>query len=536
MRAENSTQNYINILRGHVLADQFVSAALLLAETKEECTARNIPNDSEEKIYETMLMMADRLSIRNPFREKTQFYKVFQTWCNFDAAPDWETLATDSLRMLRYTSASAALLNEYKCRFKNDIGSVLVTEGEKFIPILVELVEDHPSCHFTVTSERIDNLHLLKRIFSKHSNVEVLETSIYRYGFSNNRYDLIFSIPNFGVRNLAEDGNFISREQDTVAFENLLLHTVNGGRLIITMPARTTFAQGKVGELRRFVHQSYNIKEISELPEGTFEGTGIKTFLFDVANALPGDDDITIRRYTAPKRKNRRDVISELTIEEETFVMGSELDELGDWNINKIFSQQDEEWQRFQSSSTRRAALGEVAEIFRGKSVTKKDPNGGISVVNIANIRDFDIDYDGLDHLVEEERKVTNYLLKDGDVLIPARGTAIRTAVFQEQKTPCIASSNVIVIRPDSKLLNCTYLKIFLDSPLGKKLVSGTQQGATIISISYKDLAGLEIPVPPMDTQIQTAAEYLSELETYQETISAAELRWKETLTRLESF
>lgn len=87
----------------------------------------------------------------------------------------------------------------------------------------------------------------------------------------------------------------------------------------------------------------------------------------------PGDDDVIIRRYTAPKRKNRRDMVSELTVEEETFVMPVELDELGDWNVNKIFSQQDEEWQKFQTSSVRRVYIGDVAEIFRGKSVTKKD-------------------------------------------------------------------------------------------------------------------------------------------------------------------
>jgi hypothetical protein len=42
--------------------------------------------------------------------------------------------------------------------------------------------------------------------------------------------------------------------------------------------------------------------------------------------------------------------------------------------------------------------------------------------------------------------------------------------VFHEQKYPCIASSNVIVIRPDPKMLDSTYLKIFLDSPIGNKI------------------------------------------------------------------
>ena len=109
---------------------------------------------------------------------------------------------------------------------------------------------------------------------------------------------------------------------------------------------------------------------------------------------------------------------------------------------------------------------------FRGKAITKKDPSGNIGIVNISNIGDYEIDYAGLEHLQEEERKVFNYLLQEGDVLLPARGTAIRTAVFHSQSYPCIASSNLIVIRPDAKMLDSIYLKIFLDSPIGNKLIS----------------------------------------------------------------
>lgn len=53
--------------------------------------------------------------------------------------------------------------------------------------------------------------------------------------------------------------------------------------------------------------------------------------------------------------------------------------------------------------------------------------------MNISNIGDYEIDYSNLDHIEEEARKVNNYLLKTGDLLIPARGTAIRVAIFEEQ-------------------------------------------------------------------------------------------------------
>lgn len=531
-----ATFEYMNLFRGYLGTDSYIPAALLVAETKEEWQSRKVSNVIEDRIYETMLSVADKLNIINPFKDKEQFERVYKTYCDLEEDFDWEMMIAKSPKGYGYVTMSNALYNEYTNRFNLDADTVLIAEGEKFIPNLKRLVDEHPSCSFTITTEQVINFYVINRIFAGYENVEILNTSIYKYGFTSKRYDLILSVPNFGTRNLVEDENFMCRDQDAVALENLLLHTTSGGELVIVMPARITYAQGKNGELRRFVQQTYRVKELAELPEGTFEGTGIKTFLLDIINTKPGDDDIIVRRYKAEKRKNRRDIAEELIIEEETFVMFDELEELGDWNINKIFAQQDEEWIKFQESPIRRMAMGDIAEIFRGKSVTKKDPTGNIGIVNISNIGNYEIDYDGLDHIDEEERKVLNYLLMEGDVLIPARGTAIRTAIFHEQNYPCIASSNVIVIRPDPKMLNGTYLKLFLDSPLGEKMISGVQQGITIINISYKDLKSLEIPLPSIEEQQQKADEYIRELTIYKDTIAAAEKRWNEVLDKLREF
>ena len=214
----------------------------------------------------------------------------------------------------------------------------------------------------------------------------------------------------------------------------------------------------------------------------------------------------------------------------------SELKEQGDWSIDRIFAQQDEDYLNYQNSAIKKDLIGNVAEVFRGKAVSRKDPAGNIGVVNISNVGDYEIDYSGLDHLQEEERKVSNYLLQEGDVLLPARGTTIRTAIFHEQTYPCIASSNLIVIRPNAKMLDSVYLKVFLDSPIGNKMISGAQQGMTVMNISYKDLKVLEVPIPPIEKQQAVSKEYLDELAKYKEAMNAAQKRWTDVLTRLQKF
>lgn len=271
------------------------------------------------------------------------------------------------------------------------------------------------------------------------------------------------------------------------------------------------------------------LKEIAALPAGFFENTGIKTYLFTITTGRT--DEVVIKKYEIDTGEFGED---KLTVLDDTFVLDDELIDMGDWNVDRIFESQDEDWIRFQESNIRKQELGTVASIFRGKAVSKKDTNGNIGVVNISNIGEYEIDYSSLDHIEDEERKVFNYLLESGDLLIPARGTAIRSAFFEEQPYPCIASSNVIVIRAKDESLSTIYLKIFLDSPLGRKMLLARQQGTGVMNISYRELNNMEIPLPSADEQKSIADEYLRELKAYQSTIQAAEDRWMSALTRLQ--
>lgn len=326
------------------------------------------------------------------------------------------------------------------------------------------------------------------------------------------------------------------REYDMVALENLSYHLNNGGEMVIILPGRITFAVGKAADLRSFVQSNYTIKELAELPDGILEYTGIKTYLLDIENTRPGDEDVIIRRYSAAERSSKRTTVTELSIQDDTFVMLSELEDQDNWSIDRIFARQDEEYSDFQNSAIRKDFLGNVAQVFRGKSVTKKTENGAIGVVNISNIGEYEIDYENLDSIDEDERKIANYILREGDILLPGRGTSIRTSVFQTQSFPCIAHSNVIVIRPDEKKLDSVYLKVFLDSPIGNKVINGMQQGTTTMNISYKDLAAIEIPVPPMTEQKTVAREYIKELRKYMNTVKEARKRWEGVLGELQSF
>ena len=79
-------------------------------------------------------------------------------------------------------------------------------------------------------------------------------------------------------------------------------------------------------------------------------------------------------------------------------------------------------------------------------------------------------------------------------------------------------------------------MKIFLDSPIGRKIINSVQQGIGVMNISYKDLSIMEIPLPSIEEQLSVAKEYDEELTKYKEAIAAAEARWANVLDRLQKF
>lgn len=528
--------SFFNAIRGNNTPTEYESTLAVLKKTMD-LQAVAVDEDfnqcelSDEQLYELMRDVADEFGVANPFPDRERFFNVYRTLRNFEEVT-WTDIIEYGDRRAKFRIPEV-LVDEMEQNFIEGFQEVLIPEAEKFSPCLERLIEVHGDSHFTLTT--MDNFYykVLTEMFSDNDMVDVKQTSIYEYEFTSEKFDLILAVPVFGVRDKADEfSTFICREYDMIAAENLALHLRSEGILSIVLPAKITFGGGRVKELREFLQSMYCVKEIAELPSGLFENTGVKTVLITITTGRT--DEVTIKRYVTKTERSRKDGLSKLIVQDDTFVLEDELADMGDWNVDRIFESQDEDWIKFQESNVKKQELGTVASIFRGKAVNRKDPNGSIGVVNISNIGEYEIDYVGLDHLEEEERKVANYLLKDGDLLIPARGTAIRVAIFKEQSYPCIASSNVIVIRAIDESLSTTYLKLFFDSPLGRKMLATRQQGTAVMNISYKELNNIEIPLPSIEEQKQISETYLRELELYKKTIQEAENRWNSVLADLQ--
>lgn len=517
----------ISFLKGIIPTENLVIALFIALKVKKET---NKQNDINDVLYDCSQYVCNKYNCINVFENKSVFLNFYQAIISMGL--DWLDILSIDTGKYGYMQVPNAVGELLLDKVNENLSNVLIRDGEKFSITLKELIDKNKNCAYIITTTQMLYFEVLKEIFGKYQNVEIMQVGINDFEFTSQKFDLILSLPPFGVRMMVErQRDFICREYELASTESLLYHLSYTGKLITILPARITFASGRVEELRNFIQKMYKIEEISELPSGIFSSTAIKTYLFTIASGMT--DDVTIRRYKKVIDKKSKAVSIEL--EDETFVMRTELEDFGDWNIDKIFARQDDDWQNFQNSNTKRVTLGDVANSFRGKVVNVKDETGAIGIVNIANIKEYDIDYNSLDHLNADEHKIVNFVLKDGDILIPARGTTIKTAVFKEQQYPCIASSNLIVIRVNQNQILPIYLKMFLDSPLGVKQIKGLQQGTTLMNISYKDIMSVEIPMLPLEEQKVISEEYEKELSLYQNTINTANDRWQNVIRELQN-
>lgn len=521
----------VNILRdyGFRIPDDIIDNLYRVLKTKEI-----IGNDetNSDHIYAVMQNETEHMVGRFP-GDAVLFNRVYRVLSSLDTYEIFYLLnAANGDRELVVPSI---LVEKFAGQITEETRSVLVTECEKYGLSLYDIIVRNPEVRFVLTCQKELQKEILSSVYQELDNVQLLFANIYSYGFVHERFDLIFSVPVFGGRLLIEGEDFISREPGMIATQNLLYHLNLDGKLLIVLPAKITFAGGSVAALRNYIHNNYKIQEISALPTGLFiPYTSIRTYFFTFSTGYT--DDVVVRQYTSREPIRKTTPCTELILADEELLIGEELTDLNGWNVDMIFSHEDDDIRAFRESPTRKAQLKETATVFRGKAVTSLSDSGNVGVINISDMTETGIEYGRLGMIEEEERKVARYSLEDGDVLITARGTVIKTAVFQKQPFTCITSANINVIRPTGTLRGA-YLKLFLDSPVGVKLLKSLQRGSTVVNLNYKDLTELEIPVPPIQVQDALIAEYNAGLSLYKQTLAAAEEAWQgvqnEILTKM---
>jgi len=504
--------------------EQIIKEALRIVRTKKYLENNQIVlakiRKDPEKLFQVMKNDIESENLGYFPGDRDFFAQLFDMGKDFDILDfTFKTLKIDRFGIL----FSPHYLNNFVFEMidQKHVKKILITEAEKILPDLKNIIEKYKNQEITLTTENYLINEIYKTAFVDYKNVKTLFVSIYKKVLMDNKFDYIFSIPAFGYKANPEDitYDFISSDMEGRAVENIMKYLNDQGSLCMVVPAKFTFSMGSLYRLRKWINKNFQVNFIYSLPEGTFRPySGIKTYLLFIS-----------------KQKCEKINLANLELEDNKFVIknkkqvkSEEFKQHNDWRVELIFNEDNEIIQSFKKSKIQKVKIREIAEIFRGKSVLKKDIQPGeYKVLNISDIEEGEINYKNMITIAEDARKILRYELKFGDVVISCRGTMNKVAVFKSNSHKVIASANLIVMRPKENILG-DYLKIFLESPVGSTFIKSFQRGSTIMNINPADIKEIEIPLLDLEKQREIAEHYNEEKTLFKETIEKALKRWNE--------
>lgn len=175
--------------------------------------------------------------------------------------------------------------------------------------------------------------------------------------------------------------------------------------------------------------------------------------------------------------------------------------------------------------------LGDIAEVFAGVGVSREDtierPGEKLPVIGVRDLQDGAVTaIDKLDTVgFSSPSKAATYAVREGDVLVTGRGTLLKFGLVGDETAGAVASGNVIVVRPGLQATGGALFAI-LSSDVFRPKIEVLRRGATtLLSLSPKDLAKLEIDLPTFDEQQRIAALVIDTQTAYRTAIEAAEIR-----------
>lgn len=198
-------------------------------------------------------------------------------------------------------------------------------------------------------------------------------------------------------------------------------------------------------------------------------------------------------------------------------------------NVESIFGNILVNKNTYENASTPKVELKELATIIRGMNTpSKKDLEqqvGEYHLLQLADVQDGKIQFQQLNGIDLEPDKVEVYEVKEGDILLSSRGTAIKIVIVPALDKKLIASHNFIVIRPKNNV-NSYFIKSFLESPIGTYYINSKQKGTAVAVLSVKDIESILLPKVDIEIQQAIGTEFLKADNELEEAIRLAKKKY----------
>ena len=180
------------------------------------------------------------------------------------------------------------------------------------------------------------------------------------------------------------------------------------------------------------------------------------------------------------------------------------------------------EVEKFTDSILNPVNIEDVCKIEKGSQYTISKFKDQISntptdyqLLTSINIQDGIVDYDSLPY-VYPDPKLLKFKLEEGDIVVTTKSTVVKTFVANDlPDRNIIVTGGMIILKPDTSKVNPTYVKMFLDSSIGKSEFKSIIKGNTIGFVPFKEFKErMIISCPSLEKQNKLSEQYNNMLWT----------------------
>jgi restriction endonuclease S subunit len=150
-------------------------------------------------------------------------------------------------------------------------------------------------------------------------------------------------------------------------------------------------------------------------------------------------------------------------------------------------------WNQDTLRALKTVPLQNLCTLVKGYNLSANNPETreGAAVLRLNDISDDGrIDFDSIARFAVD-RDLSRHRLRRGDIILVAKGTRQKIAVFDSSETVYL-SINLMALRP--KQINPYFFKAYLGSPLGEYYLTRSQSGTTLPMLTAKSLSQLPVP------------------------------------------
>jgi len=149
-------------------------------------------------------------------------------------------------------------------------------------------------------------------------------------------------------------------------------------------------------------------------------------------------------------------------------------------------------------------------------------PHGRYRYLTAKNIRPLGLDLSDVSYIEEEEHRAiyTRCDPKKGDVLLVKDGVNTGDVALNTLDNEFSLLSSVCLLRPKPDLLSSPFLRYFLQSPVGARLLTGKMTGTAIRRIVLRQIKETPIPIAPLFEQQSLVAEIEKQFSRLDEAVA----------------